>query len=75
MVPDEVSAAVKADILIIQLENQWMEINVGNVLKRGTYTSQILRLVGRFLPNLRKIKQKPEKNMPVSLGLFETKLL
>ena len=35
-VSDEVSAIVKADVLIIQLENQWMEKNVGNVLKRGT---------------------------------------
>ncbi|XP_060584452.1 uncharacterized protein LOC132740548 isoform X2 [Ruditapes philippinarum] len=55
MTSDEVGKTVKGDQLIVQLGNQWLEKNVGNVLKRGIYTSQIMRLVGRFLLNLRKI--------------------
>ena len=64
MILDEVSNVVKGDTLIIQLGNQWLEKNVGNILKRGVYTSQILRLVGRFLLNLRKIKPIPGNREP-----------
>ena len=56
MILDEVSNVVKGDTLIIQQGKQWLKKNVGNILKRGVYTSQIVRLVGRFLLNLRKIK-------------------
>lgn len=56
MILDEVSRMVKEDTPIIQLGNQWLEKNVGNILKRGVYTSQILRLAGRFLIILREIK-------------------
>jgi len=64
MILDEVSHVVKGDTLIIQLGNQWLEKNVGNILKRGVYTSQIVRLVGRFLLNLRKIKPIPGNSEP-----------
>ncbi|XP_055958224.1 protein IWS1 homolog, partial [Patella vulgata] len=56
---DAIGKVVREDSLIIQLGNQWMEKNVGNRLKRGSYTSQILRLVGRLLINLRNIKPLP----------------
>lgn len=59
MTPDEVSKVAQNDILVIQLGNQWMERVRGNILKRGSYTSQIMRLVARFLLNLRKIKDIP----------------
>jgi len=62
---DEVGKVVREDPLLIQLGNQWMQKNVDNKLKRGSYTSQILRLCGRMLLNLRKIK--PLKDSKVSL--------
>ena len=52
MILDEVSNVVNGDTLIIQLGTQWLEKNVGNILKRGVDTSQIVRLVGRFLFSL-----------------------
>ena len=60
MLTDEVGQVARADKLIIQLGNQWMEKNVGNKLKRGVYTSQILRLVAKFLIAVRKLKPLSE---------------
>ncbi|KAH3754703.1 hypothetical protein DPMN_189384 [Dreissena polymorpha] len=53
---DEIGKVAQSDTFIIQLGNQWMEKNIGNKLKRGVYTSQIMRLCGRFLLNMRKLK-------------------
>lgn len=53
---DQVGQVVRKDPLLIQLGNEWMQKNVDNKLKRGSYTSQILRLVGRMLINLGKVK-------------------
>lgn len=53
---DDIGKVVREDSLIIQLGNVWMQKNIDNKLKRGTYTAQIIRLVGRMLLNLRKVK-------------------
>lgn len=45
MILDEVSNVVKGDTLIIQLGK-----HVGNILKRGVYTSQIVRLAKYSTP-------------------------
>ena len=34
-----------------------MQKNIGNILKRGRYTSQVMRLAARLLINLRKCKK------------------
>ena len=52
---DEIGMIAREDKLIIAFGNQWMEKNIGNKLKRGKYTSQIMRLHARFLFNLRQI--------------------
>ena len=52
---DIIGEVARSDTLIVTLGNQWMEKNVGNVLKRGKYTSEIMRLVARFLIALRKL--------------------
>lgn len=53
---DRVGQVAREDPLIIHLGNQWIQKNVGNKLKRGAYTSAIMRLVARMLLNLRKLK-------------------
>ena len=57
---DEVGLVAREDKLIIALGNQWMDKNIGNKLKRGKYTSQVMRLHARFLLNLRKVA--PQEN-------------
>lgn len=71
---DNVGKLARQDHLIIHLWNQWMQKNVGNKLKRGAYTSAIMRLVARLLLNLRKLKPLPNRymsNYPTS-GHFDT---
>ncbi|XP_021353744.1 uncharacterized protein LOC110450516 [Mizuhopecten yessoensis] len=58
---DEVGTVARNDPLIVQLGNQWIQKNIGNTLKRGSYTSQIMRLVARLLLHLRKIKPLNEE--------------
>ena len=55
---DEVGDVARSDRLVIVLGNQWMEKNIGNTLKRGKYTSEIMRLVARLLIALRKVAGK-----------------
>ena len=55
---DEVSDVARSDRLVIVLGNQWMEKNIGNTLKRGKYTSEIMRLVAHLLIALRKVAGK-----------------
>jgi hypothetical protein len=50
---DEISSIAKKDTLIVCLGNQWFVKNLGNRLKRGKYTGQIMRLAARLLKNLR----------------------
>jgi len=62
---DDIGNAARQDHLIIMLGNQWMDKNVGNRLKRGRYTSQVMRLAAKLLINLRKIQplNSPANNM------------
>ena len=55
---DEVGDVARSDRLITVLGNKWMEKNMGNTLKRGKYTSEIMRLVARLLIALRKVTDK-----------------
>ncbi|XP_069109552.1 uncharacterized protein [Argopecten irradians] len=56
MLNDEVGKVAREDPLLIHLGNIWMEKNVDNKLKRGCYTSQILRLVARLFLQLKEMK-------------------
>ncbi len=56
---DEVGMTARDDQLIIRLGNMWMEKNVGNPLKRGKYTSQVMRLSASLLLNIRKLDPQP----------------
>ena len=69
MIHDDVGELAHEDELIIALGYQWLEKNVGNKLKRAKYTSQVMRLSGRLLCQLKKIKPF------LSVELFETHLL
>lgn len=60
MLNDVIGKIARADKLIISLGNIWLEKNVGNKLKRGKYTSQIMRLTARLLCNLREINENEE---------------
>ena len=53
---DEVGLLARQDPLIIGLGNQWLEKNVGNPLKRGKYTSQVMRLNATNLLHMRTVK-------------------
>lgn len=52
----EVGLLARQDGLIVALGNQWLEKNVANLLKRGKYTSQVMRLNTTNLINMRKVK-------------------
>ncbi|KAK6191260.1 hypothetical protein SNE40_002994 [Patella caerulea] len=52
---DMIGTVAREDPLIVELGNQWIQKNVGNRLKRGAYTGQIMRLCARLLINLREI--------------------
>ena len=51
---DDIGNVAREDPLIISLGNIWLEKNIGNKLKRGKYTSQIMRLVARLRHNIKK---------------------
>ena len=57
---DEVGLVARGDRLIVMLGNQWLEKNIGNALKRGKYTSQVIRLAARLLVSLRTVYPLPE---------------
>ena len=59
---DEIGKVARKDSLIIMLGNQWLQKNVGNRLKRGRYTSAVMRLASKLLINIRKL-QPSENNM------------
>ena len=54
MKDDEVTQIVKQDPLIIEMGNVSMRKGIKNALRRGQYTSNKLRLVGRLLKVLRE---------------------
>jgi hypothetical protein len=54
MKDDEVTQIVKQDPLIIEMGNVSMRKSIKNALRRGQYTSNKLRLVGRLLKVLRE---------------------
>ena len=60
---DEVGEIVRSDFIILKLGKMWITKNVGNILKRGKYTSQVLRLVGHFLKHYRKITDSPSATL------------
>jgi len=51
---DQIGNIARADPLIVGLGNIWMEKNIGNKLKRGKYTRDIMRLVANLLCNIRE---------------------
>ncbi|KAL4237610.1 hypothetical protein ACF0H5_002324 [Mactra antiquata] len=54
MLMDDIGNLARKDHLIVRLGNKWMEKNIGNRLKRGKFTSQIMRKVARLLLNFKK---------------------
>ena len=54
MQQDDIGKVAKADPLIIAVGNNWMDKMRGNTLNRKYYTSGIMRLLGKFLINLRR---------------------
>lgn len=52
---DPIGKLAREDQLIISLGNIWMEKNISHKLKRGKYTSQIMRLVARLLLTVREV--------------------
>ena len=63
MLHDHVGIVARKDNVIVCLGNQWMDKNFGNNLKRGKYTSQIMRLCARLLVNLRKLNPLEKDSM------------
>ncbi|OWF35840.1 hypothetical protein KP79_PYT23042 [Mizuhopecten yessoensis] len=61
---DEVGIVARNDDLIVHFGNQWLQKNIENEFKRGSYTSQIMRLVARMLMNSNSSsrKLKPQKD-------------
>ena len=60
---DEVGAIARNDRMIVRLGNMWIKRNIGNELKRGKYTSQVMRLVATLLRNFWSISCKPDADM------------
>lgn len=69
---DDVGTLARKDDLIVMLGNMWMDKNIGNRLKRGKYTSAVMRLNARFLLNLRKLA--PLQGNPDSSSTMSTYL-
>ena len=60
---DEVGEIARSDNIILLLGKMWISKNVGNLLKRGKYTAQVMRLVSNFLKNYRKITNNPSATL------------
>ena len=52
---DEVGEIARKDEIIMRLGGVWIKKNLGNELKRGKYTSQVMRLIATLLRNFRSI--------------------
>ena len=62
---DDIGIIAREDNLKVRLGNMWMDKNHSNKLKRGKYTSQIMRMVARLLINIQK-----ETNTDLSLSEY-----
>ena len=50
---DEVGEIARKDEIIMRLGGVWIKKNLGNELKRGKYTTQVMRLIATLLRNFR----------------------
>ena len=57
---DDIGKIAQNDHLIICLGNMWLQRNIGNQIMRCYYTSSIMRLMSKFLKNLRKLHESNE---------------
>ena len=63
---DEIGTLARKDKTIIMVGNTWLLRNQGNELKRGQYTSQVMRLMARLLKYLRQLNPLDVEEAPLT---------